>query len=382
MRRLPSGSSASPPIRDRSWLVPLSLALALMSGHALANGLPRVALVTTDPTSTTATRLGAELRGLGVEVVVVPVEETRPLGRAALEQLARTDGAFAAVRVIRAGQEVEVWIADRVTGKTVVREVHAGTGDPGSRDDTIAVGTVELLRASLLEVTVEPETPHGEVPPPAVVTRLVEVPRKPLAQLTRTPERPVFGLSLGPALDAGLGAPGFGPSLGLEVGARWQSETAWGLEALGAMPLRSVTVERDKPGSAELRLYRAALGATWSVTGRPVVPVVGLGLALVRLESAQVRPNPDYQTETADAWAVAPRLSGGLGVELGRYLRLRGDVGLLVAPRPVTVRLPRASGGLEEVARWGQPGVTASLALEVSIPRAPASGSRAMATRR
>jgi hypothetical protein len=346
-----------------------------MSGSAVANGLPRVALVTADPTSTTATRLGAELRGLGIEVVVVPVDETQPLGRAALEQLARTDGAFAAVRVIRAAQEVEVWIADRVTGKTVVREVRAGAGDPGSRDDTIALGTVELLRASLLEVTVEPETPHGEVPPPAAVTRLVAVPRKPLPQVTRTPEPPVFGLSLGPAMDAGLGPLGFGPSLALEVGARWQSETAWGLEALGAIPLRSVTVERANPGSAELRLYRAALGVTWTAPRRPVVPVVGLGLALVHLESAQVKPNQDYQADTAGAWAVAPRLGAGLGVALGRYLRLRGDVGLLVAPRPITVRFPQASGGLEEVARWGQPGVTASLALEVLIPRAPASGS-------
>jgi hypothetical protein len=355
--------------------VPLSLSLGLMSGSALANGLPRVALVTTDPTSTTSTRLGAELRGLGVEVVVVPVDETQPLGRAALEQLARTDGAFAAVRVIRVAAEVEVWIADRVTGKTVVREVRAGAGDPGSRDDTIAVGTVELLRASLLEVTVEPQTQHGEVTPPAAVTRLVAVPRRPLTLPGQTRAPPAFGLSLGPAVDAGFGPLGLGPSLGLELGIRWQSVTEWGLEALVATPLRSAKVERSEQGSADIRLYRAAFNATWSATRGSLVPLLGLGLALVRLESPQANPQTGYAARTAGVWAVAPCLGGGLGLELGRYLRLRGDVGLLVTPRPVTVRFGNSAGRLEEVARWGQPGVTASLSFEVLIPRAPESGS-------
>jgi hypothetical protein len=368
MPRLRNGSSAGRRIRDRFWLAPLSLSLVLTSGSALADGPPRVALVTADPTSTTSTRLGAELRGLGVEVVVVPVDETQPLGRAALEQLARTDGAFAAVRVIRVASEVEVWIADRVTGKTVVREVRAGAGDPGSRDDTIAVGTVELLRASLLEVTVEPQTLHGEVTPPAALTRLVTVPRRALGHVAKNPEPPMFGLSVGPSVDAGLGPRGLGPSLGLELGVHWQSEAAWGLEALVATPLRSFTVKRTEQGPARVRLHRAAIGGTWSPAPGPLVPLLGLGVALVGA-------TPDYEARTTGVWAVAPCLRGGLGLELGRYLRLRADVGLLVTPRPIQVRFENSSGQLEEVARWGLPGVTATLALEVLIPKASESGS-------
>jgi hypothetical protein len=373
MPRLRSGSSASRRIRDRFWLVPLSLSLALMSGRALANGLPRVALVTADPTSTTSTRLAAELRGLGVEVVVVPVDETQSLGRAALEQLARTDGAFAAVRVIRVAAEVEVWIADRVTGKTVVREVRAGAGDAGSRDDTIAVGTVELLRASLLEVTVEPQTPHGEVTPPAAVTRLVAVPRRVLARTAKTPEPPLFGVALGPALDTGIG--GLGPSLGLELAVRWQSAGAWGLEALAATPLGSATVASSQ-GSAEIRLYRAGLGATLSGNRGPLVPLLALGFSLVRMESPQANPSTGYEAHrSAGVWAAGPCLNGGLGVQLGRQLRLRSDIGLLLVPNPIRVRFDNASGQPPTSWTWGQPALGMSLAFELLIPRVPESGS-------
>ena len=305
MPRLRNGSSASRRIRDRFWGVPLSLALGLTSGSAFANGLPRVALVTADPTTTTSTRLAAELRGLGVEVVVVPVDETQPLGRAALEQLARTDGAFAAVRVIRVAAEVEVWIADRVTGKTVVREVRAGAGDAGSRDDTIAVGTVELLRASLLEVTVEPQTLHGEVTPPSR-SDPAGGGTPPPAQATGrdsgvAPVRPRTGSNL----DTGIG--GLGPSLALGLAVRWQSEGAWGLQTLAATPLRSATVEsrgRDRPTFASIA---PALGATLSAaTEEPLVPLVALGFALVRMEAPQAHPSAGYEAPDRGCVGAVP----------------------------------------------------------------------------
>jgi len=57
--------------------------------------------------------------------------------------------------------KVEVWVADRVTGKAVVRELDAPEG--GTSDAAVAIGSVELLRASLMELH-SGEPAHGDAP--------------------------------------------------------------------------------------------------------------------------------------------------------------------------------------------------------------------------
>src|SRR5580692_11462507 len=125
------------------------------------SGAALVAIVTSEPNSSLTRRVRAELQGLGVDVIVIkPPDEGSP-SRAPLEQAARSVGAVAAVRLIASSEgKVEVWVADRVTGKAVVRELDAPAG--GTSDAAVAIGSVELLRASLMELH-SGEPPHGDV---------------------------------------------------------------------------------------------------------------------------------------------------------------------------------------------------------------------------
>src|SRR5882672_4865044 len=136
----------------------LGVAAAIVTSALLApdraysqSGATLVAIVTADPTSSLTRRVRAELEGLGLDVIVLkPPDEGSP-SRAPLEQAARSVGAVAAVRLIASREgKVEVWVADRVTGKAVVRELDAP--ESGASDAAVAIGSVELLRASLMEL--------------------------------------------------------------------------------------------------------------------------------------------------------------------------------------------------------------------------------------
>src|ERR1035437_9780285 len=96
-------------------------------------------------------RLRAELGAMGFDLVEMLADDGAP-ARAALEENARSLGAIAAVRLVPSGGGVEVWIVDRVTGKTVLREIVRPEGPSGEADAMVAMRAVELLRASLLAI--------------------------------------------------------------------------------------------------------------------------------------------------------------------------------------------------------------------------------------
>jgi hypothetical protein len=62
------------------------------------------------------------------------------------------------------GRSAEVWVVDRLTGKTVVRRVGTASESPERLAEVLAVRAVELLRASLLELAMEE---RGSTPPAA-----------------------------------------------------------------------------------------------------------------------------------------------------------------------------------------------------------------------
>ena len=107
------------------------------------------------PEAEDAIRQELLLMNLAVETIVIPANRAAE-GQAALQRIAREKNAAAAVRLIRAAPTeqtaVELWIVDRVTGKTTYRELEVRRdGNAGAAIDT-AVRTVEALRASLLEL--------------------------------------------------------------------------------------------------------------------------------------------------------------------------------------------------------------------------------------
>jgi hypothetical protein len=125
-------------------------------------------------------RLQAELTVEGFDAQVTDVDLGQDV-RASLEKVAPTMAATAVVAVVAAADpaSAELWVVDRVTGKTVVRRVPA---DPKAARiaEVLSVRAVELLRASFLELAITsrpaPDVVEAPLPPPPVVTRFVTEP--------------------------------------------------------------------------------------------------------------------------------------------------------------------------------------------------------------
>src|SRR5690606_38449497 len=94
-------------------------------------------------------RLQGELRMHGFEMRVV--EAPRPPSSATLERFADQGRAVAAVAFVEQGEttRVDIWISDRVTGKTTKRTIEPGADRHAGA--VLAVRALELLRASLRE---------------------------------------------------------------------------------------------------------------------------------------------------------------------------------------------------------------------------------------
>lgn len=143
----------------------LAVAAALWLAPRESSALDRVVVLTPSETPVSA-RLRAELGALGVDTLTMaPPEDVSP---AALEGIAFDKEALATIVLVGREQVVEIWIADRTTGKTVIRRVPVASD--GIPDDVAVTKTVELFRASLLEVHLDAE---AERKAPAAVQKIV-----------------------------------------------------------------------------------------------------------------------------------------------------------------------------------------------------------------
>jgi hypothetical protein len=122
-----------------------------VSMGARAQAPPTVLLIRDTDTAGLALRLSRELAAMGVRVVQSDAP-AREVSREDLELAAQRAGALAAFRLRPSQHGVDVWLFDRATSKFVLRdEVLLGDADEDQR--VVAVRAVELLRASLLEVS-------------------------------------------------------------------------------------------------------------------------------------------------------------------------------------------------------------------------------------
>ncbi|HSQ64099.1 MAG TPA: hypothetical protein VLM85_12825 [Polyangiaceae bacterium] len=310
---------------------------------------PTLVVVLVEPGSDTlAERVEAELRALGFDV-----QTTSPTnsGAGVMEDAARAAHAAAAIRIVRSDQKAQVWVADRVTGKTLLRELEVARGeDP---DGVLAVRAVELLRASLLEVEASHPS-RGEVKESPVVRRIVATSRS-------APEPPRSTL----ALAVGLGPqvmPSLSPSLHALVGMAWMP-SRFGLEATFLLPLVASEVCASE-GCARLTTGLLGGGMRVALTSdvARVHPELGLGFAGAFVH-AEGSPVPPYLASSSNALVAAAYARAGLSVSLSRHFRLGIDawIGAALPPTPV-----RFSG--RQVALWGGPFASLILRAEVWLP--------------
>jgi hypothetical protein len=146
------------------------VATATSATRASANPLPRVLLVRPAhmerASSEAATRLQAELAAAGFAVIVT---EAEPGGdpRSAVAGADSTP-VIAVVTIVTAaeGAVPEVWIATRVHPRSAPHRLTIGRASGSDTPASLAIRTVEELRASLLEVADDPRQPSLTPTPP------------------------------------------------------------------------------------------------------------------------------------------------------------------------------------------------------------------------
>jgi hypothetical protein len=347
-----------------------TVALSLALAFALAVGAARpawaadsIVLVVKRERDPIAVRLRAELEALGFQVVIVPEPAQAP-GREVLEATARDAGAVAAVRIVSSKKGVEVWVADRVTGKTVLREVVVPESGSRGTSGTIALRAVELLRASLMEVEGS-EPPPGEVPVSPTV-RAAAAPRAPRADAAqpKPQQRRTFAAQLGPAVAVANG--GLGPTVHTLLDFRWMPSRWLGLDVCGVAPTVPGTLEGPE-GKSIVTLGVLGVGAHLSLA--PLLgddarwmPTAGLGLALTWLHLEGVA-NAPFQGQQDDIFTSAPYLRLGIGYAVFEQLAIVADViGGVTVPRPVIRFAGREAGA------WGPAFGVGSIGAELSWP--------------
>jgi hypothetical protein len=331
-------------------------AVALDADLAAEEPESTVVVVVETGESSLVQRLGQEIESMGLRVLWGG--PGLPPGRS-LEAEARAAGAVAAIRVTSVGGGVvEMTILDRVTGKTVHRELAVSTPADPAAAELIATRTVELLRASLMELA-SPHPPRGEVPVTAKVRALA--PPAPVTALPAEPRRPgILSVAAGPAV---LLSPKWRAGGDLMVGVTWMAMSRFGVEGSVLVPLLPARLSSQE-GHAELAATVGRVGgvARWGGRSSAVAVRTAAGVALGSLGFSGAARSP-YVGVHDRLWSWSPYLGSGLGWRVAPSFGLRADVAVGVDASHTVVRFAG-----REVADWGRPWLEGSAALELSWP--------------
>jgi hypothetical protein len=341
-------------------------ATALVPDRASAQTLPAPKVILLRPPAAPAAvsealvRLQAELTVEGFDARVSDFDLGSDV-RTSLEKVAPTMAATAVVAVVAGGEpaSAELWVVDRMTGKTVVRRVHA---DPKAARiaEVLSVRAVELLRASFLElaITSRPAPDVVEVPLPSapVVTRFVTEPLVE-AEPDWTWAVEAGGGGMGAVQAVSGGTTLLGEFLPV---ARVQRAFSKRLCARVSFAGLGTQARVDMPGGyANVSQTTVLLeGVVRFRRGRRIEPIISVGAGILRI-AAEGHETAPYIG--GNAWRLSAAADIGVGLRLPirpRRFELGVEFHALVAePYPV-VRFFEM-----EVARAGRPSLLASVTL-------------------
>jgi hypothetical protein len=256
----------------------------------------------------TLVRLKGELTSAGFETEIVDgAEAGGPAGdtRAGLERLAARRGADAVVAIVGdlSPDSVEVWVIDKVTGKSVVRRVPF---EPGAArtSKTLAIRAIELLRSSFLEIDLAAHDRQSQPAVPPTVAHFVESERA-----ARHPER--FGVEVGGAAIVSLD--GVGPAFLPLVRFDW-SPRPWLVTEAALAGLGTRATVEDQAGSAQIAQTYGTVGGSFRFrAGARLRPFAALsaGVLHTSVEGRAAAPNRGQAT---DQWSFL--IDAGLGAQL------------------------------------------------------------------
>ncbi|RYE83686.1 MAG: hypothetical protein EOO75_19020 [Myxococcales bacterium] len=300
-----------------------------------------------DADESVARRLEAELEMLGLRAVLErPDDRDGESVHRSLPALARQRRAMAALRLVPSEGRVQLWLSDRVTGKTTLREVSMPSGPDAA--ELLALRAVELLRASLLELRIVVR-PGGEIPAPVAAERLAG------PSESWTPS-----VWLGPALAWSPG--GTGASLHPLLGLRWLLDGRIGPEVLALLPMGSTRLASAE-GSAEVSrlVVSAGLRVEFPLSARTALSFgAGGGLASLTTEGAA---RDGYVGTTSTTRSAL--LHGAFGASVAPTKNLR--LGLETLAAATSSRHVIAFAG-RPVGSWGRPLLVGALVAELRFP--------------
>jgi len=263
-----------------------------------------------------------------------------------LEELARRREAIATILLRPSGDEVQIWVVDRVTDKIVIRTLTAAEGE----DRGILVRrAVEVLRASLLEVQVMPEEELA-VPAPPVVREFA------------TPDPPPARWHVHLAPGATWSAGGFGASGILDLRLAWQLEERVGVHALSRIALSPAELVIPQ-GRVDAWGSSAGLGVWMQPRSRlrALDPYLG-----VQLEGLRVRVSGQGQGafvgRAETRWLA--RWGALAGVKWAINRRIGLTLGLDVSRTSPVLRVDVSN---EAVARWGVVTLSGNLGVSLAL---------------
>jgi hypothetical protein len=294
-------------------------------------------------------RLEGELRSRGFEVVVRAA--SGPWQPADLLVLAADQQAVAVLALVSSEQGVAIWVIDRITNKTVMRQL---VGSEGEDPDIVARRAVEVLRASLLEVLVVPAETLPEAPTSAALDLVA-----PTATHTDTSTLIPYAV-LGAR---GSWAPdGFDPSLHIDLALGVRVLPWLRIAALGRVPIVPTTLHRPE---GRIEFLFAGIGAGIQFRAATDESTWDLWIGAQGLTVwAQTRgaPAPDYLGATVDGW------TGLLGIQLAQEWRLTPSFALYVSGAlELAAPTLRMAVGDRRVASWGLPLSSISIGVLLAV---------------
>jgi hypothetical protein len=312
----------------RALTIALVLCLTLWPVVASAQRIVLLRPKTPDPALLQAFgRLKGELEVHAFEVIVLEADDDAPspvdLAKAA--EQARAVGTISLLRS-RGLASADVWISDRVTGKTSMRTI--ATAGRSEASSVLAIRAVDLLRASLREFG------PGETPPADVVGAHPERSPKHVREwAAASTTRPHWAVSAGAVVQSTLSSLGsvYGPAVGLDYEPWDRLGFRLGFEG----PLWGAKVSRQG-SSLTLRNEQLFAGVGYRMVSRQgwgVEVTADFGAHHLNVQGKAASP---YVGRASAAWVGLA--AGGLGVELRltpvAALVLRGRA-VFLAPRPV-----------------------------------------------
>ena len=338
-------------------------AIAVATAVAAARAVPcaaaepqRVALVrspTPDATLTEANhRIRGELQADGFDVVEVDAtpDPGAPTPAGEPPTIATISLALAVDDRTRIA---ELRVVDRLTNKVVIRRSPVDADEGPQAAEVLAVRAVELLRASLLELLVEPPRAAPiPAPPPRVDVRAASR----WAARTLVPERaPTWAVEAGATIvgDFSRVPPAVLPLARIRRAIAGPLALRLTIAGLGTTPRVDASAGSASVTEAfGLLELVATLAPAWPV--RPTLSIGG-GASYVSVDGRAEYP---YSPEHNTRWGAAGDAGAGIEVPLGRHFAVSAEGHVLViAPYPVVQILGVDSG------KVGLPSFAASLSV-------------------